>query len=114
MRNGIRNWHNGIEPEVALLVTRHDSSAVRSGALLVLHVVEAFAVRLPNVNLDALDRLPGCVLYCADDETSLSVWIVGDGAAVWFILGFVSVERTQDCAFCTGGWFGMIDAIYQE
>jgi len=62
MRNGIWHRYDSLEPEDALVITLHDSSAIGTISFCVLDVVEAFAVRLPDIDLDIVDWLPGCVL----------------------------------------------------
>ena len=75
--NRIWHWYNGIEPEVALVITLHDCTPVWLLTSGVLYVVEAFAVCFPDVDFGVWDGFAGGILYCADDETWLTIWIVG-------------------------------------
>lgn len=57
-------WHryDGLEPKHALSITLHHSSLIWSFPSSILHIVETLAVCLPDVNLNALDRLPSGIL----------------------------------------------------
>lgn len=92
MRDRIRHGHNGLEPKHTLAVALHDRTTVWTGPFCVLHVVEALAVRLPDVDLDALDCLARRVFYCAEDQTGFPVRVVGDCAAVLLVFRLVGVE----------------------
>ena len=61
VRDGIRDWHDGLEPKDAVIVTLHDSSAIGTVSFCILNIVEAFAVRLPDIDLDIFDGLSGGV-----------------------------------------------------
>lgn len=111
VRNRIRDRHNRLEPERALDIALHDRAAVRPGPLRILHVVEALAVRLPDVDLDALDRLARGVLDGAEDQAGLAGGVVADGSAVALVLGFVCVEGAEYRAFGAGGWLWVVDAV---
>jgi len=114
MWNRIRHWHNRLEPEHALLVAVHHRSLIRTLATWVLHIVEAFAVRLPDIDLHALYGFAGGVLDVAEDEAGLAIGVVGYYGAVGRYLGFVGVEGAENCAFCAVGWFGVVDAVDEE
>jgi hypothetical protein len=64
-----------------------------------LDVVVACRVSFPDVDLAAFDRLAGRVLERAEYQTWLAGGISGDGRATGQILGFVSVERSEDGSF---------------
>ena len=55
--NRIRNRHDSLEPEESIFVTLHHGSLVWTFTSWVLHVVVAFAVGLPDVDLDILNGL---------------------------------------------------------
>jgi hypothetical protein len=114
VRNGIRHWHNGLEPKHAVRVALHDHSAVRTISFCVLHVIEAFAVRLPNVNLDVVDGLAVGIFDGAENETRLAVGVMADAAAITLQLGFVGVKRAEHCAFGTRGRLWMVNAVDEE
>lgn len=114
MRDRIRHRHYCLEPKQPLLITLHDSPLIWPFSSGVLHIVEAFAVRLPDVDLDALDWLAVCVFDGTEDEAGLAVGIVGDCGAVGLGEGFMGVEGAENGAFCAGGWFGVVDAIDEE
>ena len=99
MRDRIRHWNNGLEPEVPVLITTHDRSTVRPVSIRVLHVVEALRVRLPDVDRGVGDRAAGRVFDGAEDEAGFAFRVVRDGAAVRGRLSFVRVEGAEDGAF---------------
>ncbi len=114
----VRNWiwyrYNCLEPEVSILIAVHYCSLVRSLAAGVLDVVEAFAVRLPDVDLDVGNGFTVCVFECAHDQTWFAVGVMSDGRAVGLGFGFVGVEGAEDGAFGAVGWFGMVDAVDEK
>jgi hypothetical protein len=67
VRDGIWYWYDGLEPEDAVLVTLHDSSAVRTVSFCILDIVEALAVRLPDINLYIVDWLSGSIFDGTQD-----------------------------------------------
>lgn len=60
-RSIVRDWighgNDCLEPEDAFLVTVHYCSLIRTFTAGVLDVVVAFAIGLPDVDLDFVDRL---------------------------------------------------------
>jgi len=92
----------------------HDSSLIRSFSARILHVVEAFAVRLPNIDLDTLYRLAGHVLDVAEDKARLAIRVVRYLGTVGLYLSFVGVEGPEDCAFCALRRFRVVDAVDEE
>lgn len=92
----------------------HDSSLIRHLASFILHVVFAIAVRFPDVDFHAFDRLPLRVFDGADDQTRLTLRVVGDLRAVGLGEGVVRVEGSEDRAFGAGGGFGVVDAVDEE
>lgn len=93
MRNRIRHGHDRLEPKHALAITAQDRAAVGPLAVRMLHVVEALAVSLPDVDFHALHGFPVRVFYAADDEAGLPLAVVRDGAAVRLVGRLVRVER---------------------
>ena len=75
---GNRVWHrdNGFEPEQTLAVALEDAPAVGPIAIGVLDIVFPTRIRLPDVNLHALDRLALDVLHRAEHQQRLCVFIV--------------------------------------
>ena len=67
VRDGIRYWHDGLEPKDTVIVTLHDSSAIGTVSFCILNIVEAFAVCLPDIDLDIVDGLSGGVLDGTQD-----------------------------------------------
>lgn len=67
VRDWIRYGHNRLEPEHTLFVAVHDRSLIGPLTAGVLHIVEALAVRLPDIDLDALYGLASRILDVADD-----------------------------------------------
>lgn len=66
--NGVADGLDALEPEDALFVAKHDAALAGPLILaaLVLHVVVAAAVRLPDVDLDVADGLAVDVFHGAD------------------------------------------------
>jgi hypothetical protein len=89
----------------------HHSSLIRPFSSRVLHIVKALAVRLPDVDLHTFYWLAAGVFYGAEYETWFAFGIVGDLRAVRLALSFVGVEGSENCAFCAGWWFGVVDAV---
>jgi hypothetical protein len=114
VRNRIRHWHDGLEPEDALCVAAHDASAVRPIVVSMLHIVVACRVGFPDVDLAAFNGLAGRVLECAEYETRLAGGVGGDGRATGQVLGFVGMEGSQNGAFGTVGWFGVVNGVDEE
>ena len=112
--NRVWHRHNRLKPEHALFIARHHRPLIRPFPTRILHIVEAFAVRFPDIDLDAFDRLAGGVFDVADHKTGLAVRIVRNEGAVALNFGFVGVEGTEDCAFGALRWFGVVDAVDKE
>lgn len=64
----IANGNYGLEPELAFRVRTQNSTTSRLRPIRVLHVVEAAAVRLPDIHLDALDGVSLAILDGAETE----------------------------------------------
>lgn len=114
MWNGVRHRHNRLEPKQPFLITLHHCPLVWSFSSSILHVVEAFAVCLPNVNFYALDGFALGVLDGAEDEAGFAVGIVGYLGTVWGGFCFVGVEWSEDCAFGACWWFWVVDAVDEK
>jgi hypothetical protein len=99
MRNRIRHRHNGLEPKYPLLITRHHRPLIRSYSTRVLHIIESFTIRLPDIDLYALDRTALRVLDSAEDKAGFAVGVMGNDGAVGGCFGFVRVEGSEDGAF---------------
>lgn len=92
----------------------HHRPLIRPFSSSILHIVEPFAVCLPNVDLDAFDGGALGVFDGAEDEAGFAVGVVGDLGAVWGAFSFVGVEGAEDRAFGAGGGFGVVDAVHEE
>lgn len=114
VRNRVWHRHDRLEPKEAFLVTVHHRSLIWLLPPLILHVVFALAVRLPDVYLDAGYRLAICAFHCADNETWLAIRIVCDLGTVGFRDRIVGVEWSKDSAFGASWRLWVIDAVYQE
>lgn len=77
----IRHGSHRLETKPCL-VAHHDASTVRALTALILCIVVARGVRLPNIDTRADDRIPGGVPQGAADEHGLTFAIATDGAAV--------------------------------
>lgn len=99
--NRIRHGHNGVEPEHTLLVTVYYGAAVGLGApVVVLHVILAVAVRLPDIDFHASHRVASGRLDSAQDEQRVPIRVGRDGEAVGIGRSIVGMEGAKDCAFC--------------
>lgn len=110
VRDAIRHRDDGLEPEHAILIAPHDAPAVGvvAAVALVLHVVRALAIRLPDVHFDILQRRPVGRFHGAEAEQRLAVWVGGYGGSGGFGLRVVRVVGAEDGAF-GGGWgFGVV------
>lgn len=76
VRDGVRYWHDGLEPEDTVVVTLHDSSAIGTVSFCVLDIVEAFAVRLPDIDLDIVDWLASGIFDGTQDQARLTLGVV--------------------------------------
>ena len=96
VRNGVGYWGNGLEPEDAVTVTAHDTTAVRTVTIRMLHIIVTRGIRLPDINLHILDRLTIHVLQCADNKKRLAFSIVRHQIALGHLLSLVGVEWSED------------------
>lgn len=112
--DGVGDGDDGVEPKRALGVTGHDAAAVGAVPVGVLDVVVARGIRLPDVDLDALDGLAVDVLDGAQDQQGLAVLVVRHQLAVAHVFGLVGVEGTQDGPFGRVGRFGVVDRVDQQ
>ena len=114
MWNRIRHRHNRREPEQPLLITLHHSPLIRPFASGILHIVKSLTIRLPNINLDVLNRLPIGILDRTEHEARLPVRIVCYLGAIGAILGLMRVEGSENSPLGAGWRFGMVDAVDEE
>lgn len=110
VRNAVRHRDDGLEPKHTILITPHDASAVGvvAAVALVLHVVRALAVRLPDVDFDILQRRSVGRFDGAEAEQRLAVGVGGDGGSGGFGLRVVRVVGAEDGAFGGGGGLGVV------
>lgn len=115
IRNRIRHGHDGVEPEHALCIAVYDGATVGLAApVVVLHVVLAVAVSLPDIHLNAGHGVAGGGLDGAQDEQRVAVGVGGDGEAVGVGGGVVGVEGAEDSALCGVRGLGMVDGVDEE
>jgi hypothetical protein len=76
MWNGIFNRLDGFEPKHAVFVAVHHTSPIRTIAVGMLNIIVARRVRLPDINLDALDRLPDRIFDSTDAKKWFTVFVV--------------------------------------
>lgn len=116
VRDGVADGLDGLEPEDAVGVALHD--AALAGALvvavIVLHVVVSAGVRLPDVDLDALDRAALRVLDGAHAQHRLALGVLGHGAAVGHGRRVVRVERPQHRALGRRRRLRVVDAVDEQ
>lgn len=98
VRDGVTHGLYALEPEPALGVRYHDAPLAGLIPALMLHVVVARAVRLPDVDLDAFHRAALGVLDGAEAEEGLALRVMGHLLAVGEGRGIVGVEGAQDRA----------------
>lgn len=115
MWDGIWYRHDGMEPEHAFLITVYHSPAIcLTPSVVVLHIVLAVAVRLPDIDLDPLNRLARGRLDGTEHEKRLSVGVGGDREAVLISGGIVGMEGTKDRALSRVRGLGMVDGVDEE
>jgi hypothetical protein len=109
--DGVRHWHDCLEPKQSVFVTVHHRSLVWTFTSRILNIVVSFAVRLPDVNLDAFDGFATSIFDCAENKARFAVRIMRDLGTIWFYLGFMRMEWAENRPFraCRRLW--MIDAI---
>lgn len=110
----IRHRDDGLEVEHAVAVGLEHGAAVGSGALRVLHVVEALGVRLPHVDGDVRDGAAPGVLDGAQDEQRLAVGVARDLPAGRQVVRLERVEGPEDRALGRAGRLGVVDAVDQQ
>ena len=94
--NRVRYRHNCLEPKHALLVAIHHTSPIGPLSIAVLDVIMPCTIRLPNVNLHALNWVPAHVFYGAENETRLPFGVVRHQVPVGYGFCFVGVEGAED------------------
>jgi hypothetical protein len=115
MWNGIWYRHDGMEPENAVFVAMYDGPAIcLTPSVVVLHIVLAVAVRLPDIDLDALDRLARRRLDGTEHEKRLSIRVGRDREAVLISGGIVGMERAKDGALSRVRGLGMVDGVDEK
>lgn len=114
MGNRIAHGLNPLEHKPAILIRNHDRALRRLIAVRVLHVIVAAAVRLPNVDFDALDRVALLVLDGAHGQHRHAFRVRGQAGAVGDRRGVVRVEGPQDGALGGVGRLGVVDAVDEE
>lgn len=115
VRDGVGHGDDSVEPEDTLLVAVYHGAPVGLvAAVVVLHIVLAVAVRLPDVDLDALDRLARGALDGAKHEQRVAVGIGGDGEAVLVRGRVVRVEGAEDGALGAVGRLGVVDGVDEQ
>lgn len=102
------------EPEAALVVRDHDAALAGAVLVAVLHVVVAARVRLPNVHLDAGQRVPIAVLDGADGQHRLALGVRRHALPVGQRRGVVRVEGTQDRTLGAARRRRVVDVVDQQ
>lgn len=88
-RYRVRNRHDGFEPEDSCLVATHHGPLVGALAIGILHIIEAFAICLPDIDLDIGYRTTRCILDRAQHQARLAGRVMRDQGAIRGSLGFV-------------------------
>lgn len=118
VRDRVRHGLDGAEPEEAVFIAVHDAAAVgpapRRVSVRVLHVVAARRVGLPDVDFDALDRVPCRVLDRAEDEERFALRVARHLAPRGQDARVVRVEGPQDGALGGAGGLGVVDGVDEE
>ena len=68
MRDRIWHRHNRLKPEYAVMVALHNDTPIWSIAVGILHIVEAFRVRFPNVDFHIRNGLAGGIFDSTEDK----------------------------------------------
>lgn len=110
----VADGDDGLEPEEAVGVARHDAAAVGPGVVGVLHIVVARRVRLPDVDLAAGDRLPRRVAQRAHHQARLARRVGRDGAAVGQVERLVRVEGPEHRALGALARFRVVDRVDEQ
>jgi hypothetical protein len=115
MWNGIWYRHDGMEPKHAFLIAVYHGPAIcLTPSVVVLHIVLAVAVRLPDIDLNPLNRLARRRLDGAEHEKRLSVGVGRDGEAVLISGGIVGMEGAKDGALSRVRGLGVVDGVDEE
>lgn len=114
VRDRVGDGHDGLEPEVALVVAVQHCPSVRSVTLRVLDVIKSVRVGLPHVDLDAGDGVSLSVFDAADDQTPLPLRVVMDQFSMFHVFRFMRVKGPQHGAFGRLRWFRMVDRVHQK
>ena len=100
-------------PKHTLLITPHDTPAIRPVPTLMLHIVKPGRIRLPDIDLDARDRLSLLIAHIADNQQRLTFLVVAHQITMLQILGVMCVKGSQHGSVRTLGRFRVIDAVDQ-
>lgn len=109
MRNRIRHRRNSSKPEHTLLIRAHHTPSIRLVSSRILHIIVARGIRLPDINLDILDRLPLHILQRAHNQQRLALRIMRHGVSGRHLLGIVRVERAEHCSLGGTCGLGVVD-----
>jgi hypothetical protein len=115
MRNRVRYWDNGVEPENPFFVTVYDGSSIcLVPTVIVLYVVFTVAIRLPDVYFDTFNWLAGCGFHSAEYKEGVTVRVGRYGEAILVGWGIVRMERSQYGAFSRVRRLGVVNGVDEE
>lgn len=114
MRDWVAHRLQPLEPEPAFLITQHDAPLARLVPVAVLDVIMPAAVRLPDINLDALNGVPSRVSDGTNGKHRLTRRVGGHRGAVLEEGRIVGVEGAEDGALGCAGGFGVVDVVEEE
>jgi hypothetical protein len=115
MWNGIWYRYDGMEPEHAHFVAMYHSPAIcLTPSVIILHIVLAVAVRLPDIDLDAFNRLTRRRLDGTEHEKRLAVGVGRDREAILISGSIVCMERAKDGALSRMRGLRMVDGVDEE
>lgn len=92
MRNGVWHRRNSMEPKHPLPIRSHNTPTIRPLTPRILHIIMARRVRLPDIDLNALNRPAFRITERAHSQQRLALWIVRHGVSRGHFLGIVRVE----------------------
>jgi hypothetical protein len=109
--DGVANRQDTLEPKTPFSIALHDASLSRLVAIRVLDVIMPAAIRLPYIDLDALNGFSIRVFHGTDAQERLALGVRGHVCAMVQRGRVVRVEWSQDRPLGRIRWFRVVDAV---